>query len=72
MAEFACVIMLERRRKCVANAKAEGRDESSKPAANSKSAEVLRLKVEGHTAAAIVKAIGISRASVFRVLKDAP
>lgn len=33
--------------------------------------EVLKLKTEGKTAAEIVNAVGISRASVFRILKEA-
>jgi DNA invertase Pin-like site-specific DNA recombinase len=36
-----------------------------------KVADVLRLRADGKTAEAIVKATGVGRTSVFRILKEA-
>lgn len=69
--EFERELMLERQREGIAKAKAEGKYKGRAPTARSKTGDVLKLKEEGKTVAQIVAALGVSRASVFRILKDA-
>lgn len=71
VAEFERNIMLERQRAGIAKAKAEGRYKGRAPTARAKSDEVRRLKAEGMSVANIVKATGVSRASVYRALTEA-
>lgn len=63
-------IMLERQRAGIAKAKAEGKYKGRAPTARAKASEVLRLKAEGKTVAEIAQAVGISRASIYRLLSD--
>jgi DNA invertase Pin-like site-specific DNA recombinase len=70
IAEFERDLMLERQREGIAKAKAEGKYKGRKPTARAKSAEVVKLKAEGKTADAIAEALDISRASVFRILRE--
>ncbi len=70
IAEFERDLMLERQREGIAKAKAEGKYKGRKPTARAKSAEVVKMKAEGQTAEAIAEALHISRASVFRILKE--
>lgn len=72
VAEFERNIMLERQRHGIAKAKAEGRYKGRAPTARAKSDEVRRLKAEGMSVANIVKATGISRASVYRAFIITP
>ena len=69
-AEFERNLMLERQREGIAKAKAEGKYKGRQPTARAKSAEVMKLRAEGVAPMAIVEQLGISRASVFRILKD--
>ncbi|WP_319318685.1 helix-turn-helix domain-containing protein [Shinella sp.] len=55
----------------IAKAKAEGKYKGRAPTARDKSHHVLKLKAEGKTPMEIVELAGISRASVFRILKAA-
>jgi DNA invertase Pin-like site-specific DNA recombinase len=71
IAEFERELMLERQREGIAKAKAEGKYKGRAPTARSKADEVLKLKEEGKTVPQIVAALNVSRASVFRILKDA-
>ncbi|MDQ0419911.1 DNA invertase Pin-like site-specific DNA recombinase [Peteryoungia aggregata LMG 23059] len=71
IAEFERELMLERQREGIAKAKAEGRYTGRQPTAQRKAHEVLKLKAEGKNVPQIVEALGISRASVFRILKEA-
>ncbi|WP_406852718.1 recombinase family protein [Brevundimonas sp. BH3] len=64
-------IMLERQRAGIAKAKAEGKYKGRAPTARLKADEVRRLKAEGMSVADIVKATGISRASVYRAFSEA-
>jgi DNA invertase Pin-like site-specific DNA recombinase len=68
-AEFEREIMLERQREGVARAKAEGKYRGRVPTAQRKSAEVVQLRGQGVKPEEIAARLGISRASVFRVLK---
>lgn len=69
--EFERAIMLERQRAGIAKAKAQGKYRGRAPTARAKTSEVLRLKAEGKTVAEIAKAVGISRASIYRAFAEA-
>jgi DNA invertase Pin-like site-specific DNA recombinase len=70
IAEFERELMLERQREGIAKAKADGKYRGRQPTARKQSAEVMRLKADGKSANDIVRALGISRASVFRILAE--
>ena len=70
IAEFERELMLERQREGIAKARAEGKYVGRQPTARRKSDQVRRLRAEGKSANDIVKAVGISRASVFRILAE--
>ncbi len=72
IAEFERELMLERQREGIAKAKAEGKYTGRQPTARRKAQEVMRLRAEGKSASDIVTALGISRASVFRILAENP
>ena len=72
IAEFERELMLERQREGIAKAKAEGKYTGRQPTARRKAAEVMQLRAEGKSASDIVEALGISRASVFRILAENP
>jgi DNA invertase Pin-like site-specific DNA recombinase len=69
IAQFERELMLERQREGVAKAKADGKYKGRVPTARNRSAEVLALREQGKTIAAIVEATGISRASVVRIMR---
>jgi DNA invertase Pin-like site-specific DNA recombinase len=69
IAQFERELMLERQREGVAKAKAEGKYKGRTPTARAKASDVRRLCGEGVGATEIGKRLGISRASVYRVLK---
>ncbi len=71
IAEFERDLMLERQREGIAKAKADGKYKGRKATARAKTADVLRLKEEGLAANAIAAQLGIGRASVFRILREA-
>lgn len=68
VAEFERAIMLERQREGIAKAKAEGKYRGRKPTAQAKCEEVRSMRAAGSTVPQIVTALGVSRASVFRIL----
>ena len=68
IAEFERSLMLERQREGIAKAKSEGRYKGRAPTAQRKAASVRELKAKGLGASAIAQEVGISRASVYRVL----
>src|SRR4051795_1923792 len=70
IAEFERELMLERQREGIAKAKAEGKYVGRQPTARRKSDQVRQLRAEGKSANDIVRALGISRASVFRILAE--
>jgi DNA invertase Pin-like site-specific DNA recombinase len=70
IAEFERELMLERQREGIAKAKADGKYKGRAPTARGKTDEVLAMKAEGKKVADIQVALKISRASVFRILKD--
>jgi DNA invertase Pin-like site-specific DNA recombinase len=71
VASFEREIMLERQRAGIAKAKAEGRFKGRAPTARAKAAEVHRLVAAGCKPAEIMKLTNISRASFYRIAKDA-
>jgi DNA invertase Pin-like site-specific DNA recombinase len=70
IAEFEREIMLERQREGVARAKAAGKYKGRVPTARRQSAEVVKLRSGGMKPEQIASQLGISRASVFRVLQE--
>ena len=70
IAEFERDLMLERQREGIAKAKTQGKYKGRKPTARAKSAEVVKLRAEGVAPMAIASQLEISRASVFRILRD--
>jgi DNA invertase Pin-like site-specific DNA recombinase len=71
IATFERDLMLERQREGIARAKAEGKYKGRAPTARAKADEVIRLKAGGLTGDGIAAKLGIGRASVFRILRDA-
>lgn len=71
VAEFERAIMLERQRTGIAKAKAEGRYRGRAPTARRQSGRVAALHASGKGASAIAAEVGISRASVYRILAEA-
>lgn len=71
VAEFEKRMMLERQREGIAKAKADGKYKGRKPTAQAKAADVHKLIAEGCKPTAIARALGISRMSVYRILKAA-
>ena len=71
IAQFERELMLERQREGIAKAKAEGKYKGRVPTAQRQAEDVVKLKGDGLKAEQIAERLGISRASVFRVLKKA-
>lgn len=69
VAEFERQIMLERQREGIAKAKADGKYKGRVPTAQRKANQVAELHEAGIGATEIAKRLGISRASVYNVLK---
>jgi DNA invertase Pin-like site-specific DNA recombinase len=70
IAEFERELMLERQREGIAKAKAEGKYAGRQPTARRKAEQVMKMRLEGKSANDIKEALGISRASVFRILAE--
>lgn len=68
IAQFERELMLERQREGVAKAKAEGKYKGRAPTARAKAPQVKALWSQGVGPTDIGKRLGISRASVYRVL----
>ncbi len=71
IATFERELMLERQAEGISKAKKEGRYKGRVPLARQRSAEVISLASKGWTKDDIARRIGISRASVYRILADA-
>ncbi len=69
VAEFERDIMLERQREGIAKAKADGKYKGRAPTARRKADQVSELSKEGVGATEIARRLGISRASVYNVLR---
>lgn len=70
VAEFEREIILERQREGIAKAKAEGKYKGRAPTARARADDVLSLKAAGVGPAEIARQLGLSRASVYRILAD--
>ena len=68
VAQFEREMMLERQRDGIAKAKNEGKYKGRKPKTGAIREEVLRLKQEGLTKAAIASQVGVGVATVYRLL----
>jgi DNA invertase Pin-like site-specific DNA recombinase len=71
IAAFERDLMLERQREGIAKAKADGKYKGRVPTAQRQASGVLKLRAEGVRPVDIAGRIGIGRASVYRVLKEA-
>ena len=69
VAEFERSMMLERQREGIAKAKAEGKYKGRAPTAQAKAEDVLRLVAEGIGASQVASQLGISRSSVWRIMR---
>ena len=70
IATFERDMMLERQKEGIAKAKAAGKYKGRKPTARAKTDAILDLKEQGVGVSEITKKLGISRASVYRILRD--
>lgn len=70
IAEFERSMMLERQREGIARAKAQGKYKGRAPTARKKAAEIIELKSSGVKPSEIAKHLEISRASVYRILRE--
>ncbi len=68
IAEFERALMLERQREGIADARAKGRYKGRKPTARAKAADVHALAAQDVPKTKISEQLGISRASVHRIL----
>lgn len=71
VAQFERDRLAERRAYGILKAKAEGRYKGRAPTARAKTTEVLRYRERGFKPDEIAVQLGIGRASVYRILKDA-
>jgi DNA invertase Pin-like site-specific DNA recombinase len=70
IAEFERAIMLERQREGIARAKRQGKFKGRKPTARAKADEAKALLASGRGPTAVAKELGISRASLWRIVKS--
>ena len=70
ISSFERELMLERQREGIAKAKADGKYRGRKPTARMKTNDIQELRKAGNGATAIANQLGISRASVYRVLNE--
>lgn len=70
VAEFETALMKERQKAGIAKAKAEGRYKGRAPTARAKAPQMHELEKAGLGASAIAMRLGVSRASVYRILSE--
>ena len=71
VASFEREIMLERQREGIAKAKGEGKYQGRRPTARARSEEVKALLATGIGPVAVAAQLGVSRSSVWRIVKAA-
>jgi DNA invertase Pin-like site-specific DNA recombinase len=71
VAQFEREMMLERQKEGIAKAKAEGKYMGRKPTAMEKSEAVLSLLKTGMSKTDVCRQVGVSRASLYRILAKA-
>ncbi|SEN01527.1 recombinase family protein [Palleronia pelagia] len=69
VAQFEREMMLERQKEGIAKAKAEGKYTGRKPTAMAKAESVKALLASGMSKAKVCEQVGISRASLYRILQ---
>lgn len=72
MAQFEREVMLQRQREGILAAKNAGKYKGRTPTARRKETDVRELKAAGVGASSIARQLGISRASVYRILDTKP
>lgn len=72
MAQFEREVMLQRQREGIVAAKAAGKYKGRAPTAQRKRDDVHVLRGQGVGASEIARKLGISRASVYRILETSP
>jgi DNA invertase Pin-like site-specific DNA recombinase len=70
VAQFEREMMLERQREGIAKAKGEGKYRGRQPTPEAKAAIVLKLNAAGVRPTDIGKQVGVSRATVYRIIKE--
>ena len=70
VAQFEREMMLERQREGIAKAKAEGKYKGRKPTAKAKTEMVLLAKKQGLSPTQIMRDLGISKTSYYRILEE--
>lgn len=70
IAQFERELMLERQREGISKAKAEGKYKGRTPTARAKSDEIKRLHGTGVGPVEVARRLGISRASIYRILGE--
>ena len=71
VAQFEREMMLERQREGIAKAKAEGKYKGRKPTARAKTEMVILAKKQGLSPTQIMRDLGISKTSYYRILEAA-
>ena len=71
VAQFEREMMLERQREGIAKAKAEGKYKGRKPTARAKTDMVILAKKQGLSPTQIMRDLGISKTSYYRILEAA-
>jgi len=71
IAQFERELLMERQLDGIKKAKEEGKYKGRVPTARRQASKIEAMRREGHRAEDIAKALSISRASVFRVLRQA-
>lgn len=69
IAQFERELMLERQREGIAKAKRDGKYKGRQPTARAKTDEVMKLHANGIGVSQIARDVGISRSSVYRILR---
>jgi DNA invertase Pin-like site-specific DNA recombinase len=71
IAEFERALMLERQREGIKKASEEGKYKGRAPTARRKEVSILKMRSQGIKPTEIAKEVGVSRASVYRILSSA-
>lgn len=72
IAEFERALMLERQREGIKKAAEDGKYKGRAPTARRKESVIVKLRSQGVKPTDIAKQVGVSRASVYRVLATVP
>lgn len=72
VAQFEREMMLERQKEGIQKAKDQGKYTGRKPTAMNKADAVLSLLKSGMSKTKVCEQVGISRASLYRIIKDSP